>query len=177
MHRIEFKVREINRPWLEQTLAQYGAAKVFEGEITDIYYEHKDGSFLKSGKRVTVRMKGDKHRLSFKNKYNDIGVGVVDEWEVEVSDGHMMDKIMIGLGFTHFKVFKKYRVDYKHGDVIISFDKYKGELEHIPEFMMLEGSAEEQIYEWAERLGYTQDQLEALSVLDLIEAYSDKAAG
>lgn len=174
MQRVEFKIREVNRKWLEDVLYKHGAEKIFEGELKDIYYDNPRDNFLKKGKRITLRTKGSISKLTFRDKYNDLGVGLIDEWEVEVSDGDMMDKIMIGLGFEHFKMFKKYRFDYNKDDVIISFDKYLGDLDYIPEFMMIEASNEEDVYKWAELFGYKEDDCEALSVLDLIESYKKK---
>ncbi len=178
MQRIEYKIRDVNRKWLEDVLYKHGAEKIFEGEMKDIYYDNPLDNFMKKGKRITLRTKGATSKLSFRDKYNDLGIGIVDEWEVEVSNGDMMDKIMLGLGFEHFKVFKKYRVDYHKDDVIISFDKYLGDLDSIPEFMMIEASSEEEVFKWAELFGYTRDDCEALSVLDIIGFYTkDKGKG
>ncbi len=174
MKRVEYKITDVNRPWLEDVLYKHGFEKTFEGEMSDIYYDRNQDGFLKKGKRVTLRTKGSLSKLSFRDKYNDLGLGIVDEWEVEVSDGEMMDQIMLGLGFNHFRVFKKYRYDYAKEGMIISFDKYTGDLSYIPEFMMLEGNSEEEIFEWAEKFGYTNDDCQAISVLDLIEMYKKK---
>ncbi|MCA9377083.1 CYTH domain-containing protein [Candidatus Nomurabacteria bacterium] len=174
MQRIEYKIREVNRKWLEDILFQHGAEKFFEGEIVDIYYDRKTDGFMEKGKRLSLRTKGDSHKLSFKDKYNELGLGIIDEWEVEISDGKMMDQIMLGLGFQHFKIFKKFRYDYVKDDVFISFDKFEGEYEYIPEFMMIEASQEAHIFEWAERFGYKQEDCEPLSVMDLIAYYKKK---
>lgn len=174
MQRVEFKIKEVDRKWLEDVLYKHGAEKIFEGELKDIYYDNPRDNFLKNGKRITLRTKGSVSKLNYRDKYQELGIGVHDEFEVEVSDGEMMDKIMRGLGFEHFKMFKKYRYDYNKDDIIISFDKYLGDLDYIPEFMMIEAPSEDIAYEWAERFGYTEDDCEVLSVLDIIEFYKKK---
>lgn len=176
MKRLEYKIAEVNREWLEDILYKHDAEKTFEGEMLDIYYDRSSDNFLKKGKRLVLRNKGNVSKLSFRDKYNDIGMGIIDEWEVEVSDGEMMDQIMMGLGFNHFKTFKKNRVDYHSvkDDVYISFDKYSGDLSFIPEFMMIEGASDKRIFSWAEKFGYKEEDCQAISVIDLIEYYKKK---
>lgn len=174
MQRVEYKIKDVNRKWLEDVLYKHGAERIFEGNLKDIYYDNPRDNFVKKGKRITLRTKGSVNKLTYRDKYDGLGIGVLDEFEVEVSDGEMMDKIMLGLGFTHFKMFKKYRVDYGKDDVIISFDKYLGDLDHIPEFMMIEANSDEEVYKWAELFGYTEDDCEAISVLELIDFYNKR---
>ena len=174
MRRTEFKIREVNRKWIEKVLVKNGFKNVFEGQITTIYYDKKEDDFLKMGKRITLRIKGDKAKLSYRDKYNEVGLGVVDEYEVSIGDGDMMDQILVGLGFERFKVFKKHRFDYQHGNVIVSFDQYIGEYEYIPEFMMIESDSEDEVFEWAEKFGYVPEDCEPISVLDLINMYGKK---
>lgn len=174
MQHFEYKIREINREWVEKVLQDYDFKKTFEGEVFTTYFDSADKKFLQSGKRLSVKSKGDKHTITYRDPYKEVGFGVSDEFEVEVSEPYLMSKIIEELGFHEFKTFKKFRVDYHVENVILSFDKYLEEFSYVPEFLMLESDSEDAIFTWAERLGYTRDECEAISVLELIKKYKPK---
>lgn len=173
MSRVEYKIREVKSDWLEKALLKYGARKIFEDEVFTTYYDRIDGNFMKLGKRLTVSKQGDAGVLSFKDKYNSPGIGVSNEITVEVLDPLLMDKVMVALGFTHFKTFKKFRKEYQYDSITLTFDKYREELDFIPEFLIIEADKEKDAFEWAEKLGYKEESLKVTTVLELIKYYKD----
>jgi adenylate cyclase class IV len=176
MARVEYKIREVNREWLEGILINAGAVRKLDKEIFTSYYDIKgDEQFIKTGKRLSVSDGGDTGFISFKDKYSEKGEGISDELVVEVSDPLLMDKILSELGYTPYKTFKKKRIEFHHGPTVITFDKYLGEFEYIPEFMIIESDTEEHVAEWIEQMGYHKEDAEIITVLNLIKYYKGLA--
>lgn len=174
MKQIEYKIRDVNRELIAPFLETFGASKVFEGEIMTTYYDSKPLNFINSGKRLSLRTKGENSLLTYKNKYTDLEMSVSDEFEVEVTNPLAMNRILEGLGYEQFIKFHKFRVDYKIDNVGFSFDKYKGEYEHIPEFLTIESDNEAIILYWAQELGIDRRRLEAITILDLIKMHAQE---
>lgn len=174
MRQVEFKVRDARHETYRPRLEGFGAAKTFDGDITTTYYNNEDSSFMSTGKRLSMRTKGDHTLMTFKNKYSGLEVNVSDEFEVEVEDPLAMSRILEGMGFTPAVQFHKERVDYLIDDVYFSFDKYLGEYSFIPPFLMMESGNEAIILYWADELGIERKSLEAITVLDLIKEYKTK---
>ena len=173
MKRVEYKIKEVDRAWIETVLLDNGAVKVFEGDLITTYFNRKDDDFMASGRRLSLRYKANKSVLTFKDKYNDVGVGVADEFSVEVSDPHLMKGILAGMGFISFKTFRKYRYDYQIGETTFSFDKYQDDFEYVPEFMMIEAESKEEVVKWAQKFNHNESECEIISVLELIQLYKN----
>ncbi|WKZ31566.1 MAG: CYTH domain-containing protein [Candidatus Dojkabacteria bacterium] len=169
--RTEFKILEVDRQWIAGVLAKSGAKLIFEGEIVTTYFDKPSENLVRSGRRLRLRKKADVATLSLRDKYLESLKGFVHEVEVEVSNYDEMLKMLKTLGYQEFKVFSKYRYDYEVDDVVVSFDKYQGDYDKIPEFMTIEADDEDEVYEWAERLGYAKKDCVAISIIDLINKY------
>ena len=174
MKQIEYKIRNISKAVLSPRLETFGASKLFEGEIVTTYYESKALNFTASGKRLSMRTKGDFTMLTYKNKYHDLEVSVSDELEVEVTNPLAMNGILEGLGFEQMMKFHKNRTDYRIDNATFSFDKYIGEYSFIPEFLTIESDNEAIIFYWAEELGIDREKLEGITILDMIKEYQSK---
>lgn len=173
--RTEFKILEVDREWIAKLLLKNGAKQIFEGEIVTTYFDKPSENLVKSGRRLRLRKKGEKTTISLRDKYLESLKGFVHEVEVEIGDHDEMLKMLKTLGYMEFKVFSKYRYDFEAGSAIISFDKYKGDYANIPEFMMIEADNEEEVYEWAEKMGYSKKDCVAISIIDLINKYQYNA--
>jgi len=171
MKQIEYKIREVKRDVIIPILKGFGATKLYEGEMSTTYYDSKALNFVNSGKRLSMRTKGDKTFMTFKNKYHDLDLSVSDEYETEVTDPLAMNNILEGLGYEQMMKFHKERVDYQIDDVIFSFDRYIGEYAFIPEFLTIEAGNEAIIFYWAEGLEIDRKRLESITILDLIKYY------
>lgn len=169
--RTEFKILEVDRKWISAELEKLSAKKTFEGEIITTYFDKLSENLVRSGRRLRLRKKGDITTISLRDKYLESLKGFVQEKEVVVGNYDEMLEIMKSLGYQVFKEFSKYRYDYEVAGVTVSFDKYRGEHEEIPEFMMIEANSEDEVYEWAEKLGYSQKDCVAISIIDLINKY------
>lgn len=174
MARLEYKVREVNRSSMQSLLEQYQAELLFDGEVFTAYYDKVHSDFINNGKRLTVTSTKDGHGIiSFRDKYKEKGENLPDEYEVEVSDPELMDKILSGVGFTHFMNFNKHRTEFyiEEFNLIVIFEKYLGDLDYIPEFMIIEAEEESDLNSWIEHAGISEDQLMQVSVMDLIKHY------
>ncbi|GAB4156830.1 MAG: class IV adenylate cyclase [Candidatus Dojkabacteria bacterium] len=171
MKRIEYKIREVSKARVLPILEAVGATKLFEGEMTTTYYDNPMVGFVKNGKRVSMRTKGEDTFLTFKNKYSNLNVSVADEYEVQLSDPRTFEKILEGLEYEPFIKFQKKRIDYKLDDVTFSFDKYLGEYDFVPEFLTIESDNDPIIFYWAQELGFSPEQCESITILDLIKEY------
>jgi len=176
MKQIEYKIREVKREIITPLLENFGATKLYEGEMSTTYYDSKALNFVASGKRLSMRTKGSKSFMTFKNKYHDLDLSVSDEYEVEVTNPLAMNGILEGLGYEQMMKFHKERLDYKIDDVTFSFDRYLGEYAFIPEFLTVEATNEAIIFYWAEELKIDRNRFESITIIDLIKHYK-KAEG
>lgn len=174
MKRIEYKIRKVNRQWLETVLEDHQAVKTFEGELFTTYLDKPGEEFIKAGQRLSVRHKGNNATITFRDKYSKLADGDVVEYTMEVDKASEAVNLFEAIGFRTFKTFRNYRYDYKVNGVTVSFDKYLDDLEFIPEFMTIEGDSEESVMTWVTKFGYQREDCEAISVVDLIKDYRNK---
>lgn len=171
MKQIEYKIREVSQNKYSEMLEGLGATKVFEGEMSTVYYDNSKLGFVAMGKRLSLRTKGDQTLLTYKNKYSDLELSVSDEYEVVVDEPLVMNGILEGMGYTQLSKFHKRRVDYKVDNAFFSFDRYIGEYSFIPEFLTIESDTDAIAYYWADELGIDRKRLESITILDLVKQY------
>jgi len=169
MREIEVKILEVNRPELEKKLLSLGAEKIFEGTISDVYFDTNDKTKL-----LRLRNENDKTIFTLKNKILADGVKEAEETEVEVKDYETMKKIVESLGYSVYLELIKKRISYKLNGARFEFDNYLDNWEHVPEFMEIEAKNKEEIIKNAKLLGFEERDLKPWSGKEVERHYREK---
>lgn len=170
-HEIEVKILEVDRERLEDKLKSMGARKVFDGEISALYFDFEDKSIRKANDIMRLRKAGNKTFLTFKGFLHNKGAKVREELEVEVADFEIAKRILESLGMHTYKSISKHRISYALENVHFEFDKYTGEYSSIPEFLEIEANDEETIYKFAAMLGFKREDCKPWGGDDLVNHY------
>jgi adenylate cyclase class 2 len=171
MEEIEAKILNINREEVEKNLISLGAKKVFDDDLLAIFFDFQDNSIKDNKKTVRLRREGNKTFLTFKSKISNDKIKIMEEIETEVMDFDKTKKILESLGLLEYETTKKRRVSYKLGNVRFELDNYSDDLDFIPEFLEIEATVEE-IYKYAELLGFKKEDCKPWSFFDLKKNYS-----
>lgn len=172
MQEIEVKILGAKHKELEEKLFSLGAKKIFDGEL---YAEFFDNGFnIRDAKECfRLRKEGEKVVITHKKKSDrSSGAKVREETEIIVSDFDKAKELILALGFKVFETLRKRRVSYKKGNIKFEFDKYQDQYSHVPEFMEIEGDNEEDIFRYAEILGFTREDCKDWSGKHLVKIYS-----
>jgi len=171
MREKELKFLEVDHEEVEKKLEEMGAEKTFSGEIHDTFFDKNDKELQNSGQVLRLRSKGGRSVLTWKGKADFEKVKDREEIEVEVSNHEEIAKILEKIGLEKTHETRKHRTSYKLGPVEIELDDFKGRLDHIPEFVEIEGKDAETIRKWAKKIGI-QKEGKAWG-LQLIEHYKN----
>lgn len=177
MKEIEVKILEANHINLEPKLFELGAKKLFEKEFDVKIFDTKNKNFEKNNAILRLRKEGERAVLTHKIKIaTSNGAKVNEETEIEVSDFEETIKLLEAIGFEEDKekAGRKIRNSYQLNNIKIEFDKHLPPYDFIPEFMEIEASSVEDIYDCAEKLGFSKEDCTSFDGRDLIEYYSRK---
>jgi adenylate cyclase, class 2 len=170
MKEIEVKIMDIDLEEIRQKLSNLGAEKVFAGEIHAIAFDHPDLRLDKEDSFVRVRKVGETVELCYKGR-NESSQYKSRE-EIEVKTNNFEDTIIIleRMGLKKFHEGKKNRESYTIGKVRFEIDNWKD----IPHFLEIEAPTEKEVKDYVEKLGFTMDQTNNWSYLDIEKHYGIK---
>jgi predicted adenylyl cyclase CyaB len=171
---VEVKILEVNRKNIEETLAELGAKKVFDGDIKTLFFDFNDGKIIKAKDVLRLRKEDDKIELTYKKVRFDKASKNAEEYSVEVSDLKMAQKILVNLGLETIEDTYKHRVSYKLDSARFDIDRYLGKYDFIPEFLEIEAENANDIHKYAKLLGYKPSGCLPWSTKELIEHYSKR---
>jgi adenylate cyclase, class 2 len=172
MTEIEVKILEINRAEIERKLLDLGAKKVRE-EIMEAVIYFASGKWGK-GDGIRIRKEKGKVMLTIKRALKGKDAKFMDEEEIEVEEFDKMRHMMVLLGFKEAVYYKKRRITYDLADLEIVIDKYLDDLDHIPEYIEIEGPTTEKVYAMVEKLGYKKSDCNYFGFSQLFDYYADK---
>ncbi len=75
------------------------------------------------------------------------------------------------MGFKEFASIRKRRISYKLDNVRFEFDTFLGEYDFVPEFLEIEAKDTNEIYKYAELLGFSKEDCKPWSDKEVIEYY------
>ncbi|MBT3297709.1 class IV adenylate cyclase [archaeon] len=171
MQEVEVKILEIDPKKVQDKLYALGAEKIFDGEVSGFIYDFPDGKLNKKKQVLRLRKEGDRAMLAFKHKLSVENVKVSDEFEVEVDNFEITQKIIDSLGLIERKKISKHRVSFLLNNVRFEIDKFLGELEYVPAFLEIEAEDAEIIYQYAEMLGFSRADCKPWSGFDMMKCY------
>ena len=105
MKETEVKILDINEVEIETKLIFLGAQKIYDGEMTAVFFENGFGN-------LRLRKIGDKAFLTFKKKVIAKNVKIADEYESEV-DYENTKIIFEKLGYKIKMTSHKHRISYR----------------------------------------------------------------
>ena len=170
MREIELKLLDIDLEEVRKKLLDLGAKKVFEGEIHALAFDHPDMRLDKKDSFIRVRKVGGNVELCFKGAKK--GSVFKSREEIEVNTNNFEDTIEIleRGGLKRIHEGKKNRESYTIGKVRFQTDNW----ENIPHFLEIEAPTAEEVKEYVEKLGFTMEQTNNLSYLEVEEYYNKK---
>ena len=172
MQENEVKILEINRADVEARLVALGAERTFDGTLRAQFFDLEDGHLAMSGSLLRLRSEGDRIVLTYKGPVDDRQAKVRQEIEVTVSDLDDCRNILAKLGLVPVRESQKRRTTYTLQNAQVAIDKYTGAQAHIPEFIEIEASDLESIYEVARKLGFKPDDCKPWGFRRLVQHYS-----
>ena len=167
MQEIEVKILEVDVSYITQKLESWGAKNVFDGEVNASYYDFSNGRLKDNNRFLRLRKKGSTVELTLKEKVEHEEAKIMQEYEVNVTDFEIMQKILYGLGLLEIKVARKHRTSYLLDEVHFELDTFPG----IPTFLEIEASNMERVREYVQKLGYSMQDAKPWSGGDVLKYY------
>jgi adenylate cyclase class 2 len=161
---VEVKFYISNLSDLQHRILELGAETKGRFFETNIRYEDTENSFIQRESLLRLR-KDRKTTLTFKSKSPDPSQDfkILRELEVEVSDFHIMQRILESLGFHEEQIYEKWRETLIFNDLIFCIDTMP-----FGNFLEIEGKGSE-IIKSSQRLGLCWDQRILANYLSIFE--------
>ena len=173
MKETEVKILEVDSEKVAAKLAEFGAVKVFEGDLLTVFLDFQDNRISKRRDVLRLRKEGDNAELTYKKIETNKAVKEAQECSVQVSDLDETQEILQHIGLKVTAKMRKHRVSYTLGSVRFDIDHFINDFQFIPEFLEIEGSKEE-IQKYAQTLGFQEKDCLPWSTDELIQHYSSK---
>lgn len=154
MNEIEIKILDINKQEIVNKILELGGKKLYTKELNAVFFKAPQNQVIR------VRKEGDIVIICHKQKINtESGVKAMDETEIESNDFETSLKLLNKLGFKQNPSnIRKTRTSYKLNNCKIEFDKLHDKNEFVPEFLEIEGTNQNDVYQIAKLLGFTKEQ-------------------
>lgn len=171
MHEIEVKILEVNRKEVEAKLVQFGAKKVFEGELNAVMFDFEDERIKNAKDLLRLRKDGKKVILTYKRFTGISDVKDLKEIEVELSDFSKMKEILEELGLAVVESTRKTRISYQLEGVHFDFDKYLDENISIPELLEIEAEDNIVLHKYINLLGFERKDCKPWNFFEVRDYY------
>ncbi len=173
MHEIEVKILEVNRKEVEAKLVQFGAKKVFEGELNAVMFDFEDERIKNAKDLLRLRKAGNKVILTYKKFTGISDVKDLKEIEVDVSDFNKMKAMLEELGLAVVESTRKTRISYQLEGVHFDFDKYLDENIFIPELLEIEAEDNIVLHKYINLLGFERKDCKPWNFFEVKEYYKN----
>lgn len=98
--------------------------------------------------RIRVRTSDNKIEFAYKKPVTREGIKQEIEYEVEVSNEKLLEKILNSMNFFETTSYERYRTEYKSDEIKITLDEYP-----FASYLEIEGEDEKKLLEIAKNLG------------------------
>lgn len=169
MKEIEVKILEVKVADVENQLKELGARKIFEGEVVWVVFDFPDGRLSKQEILFRLRKRGEQTELTIKKLISLEEAKVSEETELLVNDFETAKKILeiIGLKQKQGYPLQKHRISYMLDNVHFELDTFP----EFPTYLEIEGPSKEIIKEYAQKLGFSQNDLKPWGVREVFAYY------
>jgi len=166
---IEVKILEIDVGAVVRRLEALGGAKVFDGLLTNSYFDYPSNRIAAQGRLLRLRTAGGRCQLTYKEPVSTDRAKVMREEEITLpmEDAARVTAILSGIGLVEKPQPSKRRVSYALGASHCEIDFYDG----VPPFLEIEAPDIEQVYALVDRLGFSRDRALAWNTIDLLRHY------
>lgn len=180
---IEAKILEVDAESVEERLRALGASLVFDGEHEALHFTSDDFDHERNTLRIrkekwtgTGALSGNERSiLTLKTDKSTTGTKNANEYETEVGDYEAAKRILEGLGYRSRGLRKKHRKEFCIGEVHFCLDTLHdgrvGKRIDLPTYLEIEAPSEAEVIAWAERLGYSKDDLKPWTLRNVLEYY------
>lgn len=179
MKELEVKILDINLDQLRNKLKDLNCKKVkSENQINDLF-DFPNKSLLRKHGYARIRTVEDllknstKFYLTVKTLKSDEKFKIMDENEVEITNGEEGKDILKALGLELTQSIKKYRESYKYKNALIEIDINEESFCPFP-YIEIEAQTSEEIEETVYALGYTMEDTTSKSIYELIELFKQR---
>ncbi|MCH8049279.1 class IV adenylate cyclase [Patescibacteria group bacterium] len=167
MKEIEVKILEVDTKKLQKKLKDFGAKKVFEGEIEGVFFDFEDERLRQADKRLRLRKVGEDVEFTLKRKISRDKARIDEEYQVLVSDFDILQKILLKIGLKKTRQYRKKRTSFTIGNVRFEFDTF----ENLPTLLEIEAQSVEEVQNWVEKLGFRLEDAKPWSGRDVMRHY------
>ena len=172
MKETEVKILNVQKNKIENSLLNLKTKKIFDDEISTIFFDFTDGRIFNTKNLLRLRQAGHKSTLTFKKITTTESVKEAQEYEVEVSNLQTMSIILKSLGLKETRFLQKHRTSYKLENARFDIDTYEGELDYIPTLLEIESDSTDSIHKYAQLLGFSPTDCLPWSTEQVISHYS-----
>ena len=169
MKEIEVKILNIDLGDVRRKLEQFGATKMFDGEIKMVTLEHSIINIDPGTELLRIRQVGDKVELCYKKKDENKEVRSSEEIEVTTNNYENTIAIFKKLGFIERYNGEKKRESYTKEKIHFEIDTYP----HFPSFLEIEAPTQEELVKTVEVLGFTMEETTTKHSGELFEHVSE----
>lgn len=159
---LEIKLLDVNVEHLEKRLNQEGATLIYKGAMKNaIFYgvQENDLEYL--------RLRDDSKQVTLTYKRIHPDTHLTTEHEIAIDSYDTAVQILESIGLKFKRKDEKRRTRYKLGDVFIDIDTWP----HIPTYVEIEGSSEEELLAVCARLGLNYQSKFNGDTLDVFRHY------
>lgn len=146
---IEVRFLEVDKESLVRKLIELGAEDLGESVLEEMIFYDADRKWPDEHKFIRLRKIGDVTKLTYKHNLEQT-IDSATEIEVEVSDIHKAEALLVKTGLIAFRHQQKKRHSFNIGGVTIDIDTWP----RIPTYVELEGPSEEALRDMAKKLGF-----------------------
>ena len=170
MKEIEIKILGIDPSKIRKKLVQFGATKVFEGNLSDTRLDTPDRRFKKRDQLLRVRQLGKRTELCFKDARENSTLKIQEEIQVQTDDPAKTLTLLQKLGFSNTRHYTKHRESWKLGKIYFEIDSW----DDVPPLLEIEAPSEEEVKAWVKRLGFTMQQTTSMTGREVEKHYQQQ---
>lgn len=169
MQEVEVKFLEVDVALITRKLLTLGAKKVFEGNVSAVYFEHPLG-LIGPSEQLRLRKKGDLVELTYKKDREKGKAKICDETELKLDDYDSAYRLITSLGFKEKRSQEKRRVSYSLRSFLYEFDTLPG----IPTLLEVEAQNLSSLEEAVSIIGLSMRDARPWSGRDVLDYYANK---
>jgi adenylate cyclase class 2 len=168
MNEIEVKILDINKSEVIKRIKELGGKLLFENkEFNAVFFESPKHQVIR------IRQEGDTVVICHKNKlHSETDAKIMEETEIITDDFNQAIKLLQNLGHKLAEGgIRKIRTSYKLNNCKIEFDNHLDKYVFIPEYLEIEGTSEDEIFETAKLIGFSKEDCNNWNTSKVIEHY------
>lgn len=176
---IEVRILDIDVNEIVEKLNSLGGILVKRENQINKLFDFKNKNLLNENGYARIRIVEDLisnknlFYMTVKKRIENGNYKIMDEKEIEISDGKIGEEIFKSLGLEMNYEIKRYRESYKIFDVLVEIDINDKNFYPNP-YVEIEGDSEEKIEKVVNLFGYTMEDTTSKSIFEILKDYNKK---